>query len=224
MAPAVIGIDGYPRGWIAARLVDGTLSWAVAGVDGVAGLWADGDVVGIDIPVGLVDSGLRECDRAAQAHLGRAASTVFTTPPRPVLTAHLAADATRERTQELSRRLTGQGTTPFALALARRIMAVDAAAAHNPLVVEVHPECAFRAMTPRTDLEPKSSARGVIQRMAALSTWIPDIHGLLEEAPERVPIEDALDALAALWSARRWLDGTASTLPEGATARPFIAF
>jgi predicted RNase H-like nuclease len=101
---------------------------------------------------------------------------------------------------------------------------VDAVAADNPDLIEVHPECAFRAMAPDTQFHPKSSARGVIQRMAALATWLPDVDALLADAPPRVPIEDALDALAALWSAQRWRARTAQTLPADATDRPFIAF
>lgn len=224
MTSAVVGIDGYPRGWVAARLQDNEVTWAVAPVDDVARLWTDGDIVGIDIPVGLVDRGLRTCDRAAQEHLGAASSTVFTTPPRPVLEAHLAPDATPARTQALSRDLTGQGTTPFALALARRVMAVDAVAEANPRIVEVHPECAFRAMPPDVVFDPKSSARGVMQRMSALTSWLPHLEAVLATAPPRVPMEDALDALAASWSARRWRAGTARTLPTEARSRPFIAF
>ena len=218
-----IGIDGYPRGWIAAMVTADGIEWMTADVDAIAALCPPDAVIGIDIPVGLADHGLRECDTAAQAHLGAAASSVFTTPPRGVLDAHVAPDATAERTQRLSRELSGQGTTPLALALARRILAVDTFASTHAGLVEVHPECSFRAMAPTIEFTPKSSARGAIQRMDAIAAWVPGLHEVLASAPPRVPLEDALDALAALWSAVRWRDGLAHTLPGDAIERPFIA-
>jgi hypothetical protein len=39
-----------------------------------------------------------------------------------------------------------------------------------------------------------------------------DIGAVLATAPERVALDDALDALAAAWSARRWAAGCAETL------------
>ena len=46
---------------------------------------------------------------------------------------------------------------------------------------------------------------------------------LLADAPARVPVNDCLDALAVLWTAERWRDSVARTLPLGAMERPFIA-
>ena len=62
-------------------------------------------------------------------------------------------------------------------------------------------------------LDGKKSARGVGQRLAALASWLPDVAAVVGTAPVGVPIDDALDALAALWSARRLAAGTANTLP-----------
>ena len=50
----------------------------------------------------------------------------------------------------------------------------------------------------------------------------PDVLDTLADTPRDVPLDDALDALAALWSAVRWRDGRARTLPDGAAERPFI--
>jgi predicted RNase H-like nuclease len=88
-------------------------------------------------------------------------------------------------------------------------------------VIEVHPELSFAALAGRV-LDRKKSAAGVGQRMAALQGWRPDIAAALAAAPSDVPIDDALDALAALWSAARWRDGLAQTLPADASEAPFI--
>ena len=61
------------------------------------------------------------------------------------------------------------------------------------------------------------------ERLAALLSWRGDVADALATAPPDVPVDDALDALAALWSAVRWRDGQARTVPADATQRPFIA-
>lgn len=218
----VAGIDGYPGGWVAACLSHDQITWATAPVADVARLLTPGTVVGVDMPIGLVGDGLRECDALARAHLPGAASRVFTTPPRPVLA--LGLDVSNAEVQELSQRLTGQGVSRQALGLASRILALDAALAADPSlrVVEVHPELSFAALAGRV-LARKKSAAGVGQRIAALSAWCADVAPALGSAPPDVPIDDALDALAALWSAVRWRDGTARTLPPDARTPPFIA-
>jgi predicted RNase H-like nuclease len=202
------------------------VAWATAPVPGIADLLPDGAVIGIDMPIGLSDDGLRPCDALARQALPGAASRVFTTPPRTVL--ELGLDAPNAQVQALSIALTGQGVSRQALGLATRILALDAAVeasadrAPARTVVEVHPELSFTALAGRV-LERKKSAAGVGQRVAALLTWREDIADVLAAAPSDVPIDDALDALAALWSAERWRDGRARTVPDRATTRPFIA-
>jgi predicted RNase H-like nuclease len=217
-----VGIDGCPGGWVAAIADGDRLAWATAGVAGIAELLPAGAVVGIDMPIGLAAEGWRACDRAAKAELGRAASRVFMTPPRAVLELGLAVP--NAEAQEASRRLTGQGVSRQALGLAERILALDAClpAAAGASVVEVHPEISFAELAGRV-LEAKTSAAGVGQRMAALRRWLPDVDEVVARAPRGVPIDDALDALAALWSAKRWRSGRARTIPAGAAAAPFIA-
>ena len=111
-----------------------------------------------------------------------------------------------------------------ALALGPRILALDAALAADPSldVVEVHPEVCFAELTGEV-LPPKKTTAGATRRIAALQAWRPDVLDTLADTPGDVPLDDALDALAALWSAVRWGAGRARTLPEGATDRPFIA-
>lgn len=217
-----VGIDGYPGGWVCALLAGDTITWATAEVDGIAALLKRDTIIGVDMPIGLSDSGLRECDSLARRELPGAASRVFTTPPRPVLV--LGLGARNDEVQELSRHLTGIGVSRQALGLATRILALDAAIAADPTltVLEVHPELSFAALAGRV-LDRKKSAAGVGQRVSALLTWRPDIAAALAAAPPDVPVDDALDALAALWSAARWRDGRARTIPDGATETPFIA-
>lgn len=215
------GIDGCPGGWVSARLGDGYLTWSFAAVADIATLIPPGACVGVDMPIGLLAAGRRDCDALARRELPGAASRVFTTPPRPVL--ELGPDAPNPDVQALSRALTGQGVSRQALHLSPRILALDAALSSMPghRVVEVHPELAFAELAGRV-LGRKSTAEGIQQRTAALAAWLPEVDSLLAGRPTRVPIVDALDALAALWSAVRWRDGLARTIPLDATEAPFI--
>lgn len=216
------GVDGCPGGWVAARLVNGAVTWAVAPVDGIGDLVRRDCVTGIDMPIGLLDTGRRECDALARGELPGASSRVFTTPPRAVL--ELGPTAPNDVAQETCRSLMGAGVSRQALHLAPRILALDAllAADRNLVAVEVHPELSFAALAGRV-LDRKASPGGRQQRRDALRPWLADVDRLVAERPRGVPVTDALDALAALWSAVRWRDGLARTLPDAATSRPFIA-
>ncbi len=220
-----LGVDGYPRGWVAARMTHDDVTWHTCPVHDIGRLLGDDVVVGIDMPIGLAETGWRECDLLAKAVLGPAGSRVFMTPPRGVLELGLAAP--NEQVQALSRQLTGQGTSRQAMGLAERILALDLAldlalAGTRATVVEVHPEVSFAELAGRP-LASKKTARGVGERLAALRSWLPRIDEVLSDAPSDVPTDDALDALIALWSAERWRDGWARTLPPGTSVPPFMA-
>ena len=216
------GIDGCPGGWVAARLIDGSVTWATTPVDGIGELVRRDSVTGIDMPIGLLDAGRRDCDALARGELPGASARVFTTPPRAVL--ELGPMAPNEIAQDTCRNLMGVGVSRQALHLAPRILALDAllAADRSLVAVEVHPELSFAALAGRV-LDRKASPDGRQQRRDALRPWLHDVDRLLAERPRGVPVTDALDALAALWSAVRWRDGLARTLPGDAAARPFIA-
>ncbi len=223
---SAIGIDGYRGGWVAACLTDGGIGWRTCRVEHIGDLCPSDVVVGVDMPIGLLERGERACDALARRALPGAASRVFTTPPRGVLA--LGPTAPNEVAQSRSRDLMGKGVSRQALALGPRILALDAHLAEHhalddvPRVIEVHPELSFAEMSGAV-LAAKKSADGIRQRFDALATWLPDPRQLVEHRPPDVPIDDALDALAALWSAIRWRDGQARTLPAETTVPPFIA-
>ncbi len=221
-AGRAVGIDGYPHGWVAARADGHGVTWATTTVEGIGQLLQPDVATGIDMPIGLLDAGERPCDGLARRELRGGASRVFTTPPRAVL--ELDPRVPNEEAQRVSRSTMGKGVSRQALALGPRILALDAHLARTAglVVVEVHPELSF-AQLAGSVLPRKKSAEGVSQRIDALAGWLPGVRGILDHRPAGVPVHDALDALAALWSAGRWRDGSARTLPMGATAPPFIA-
>jgi predicted RNase H-like nuclease len=210
---AVLGVDGWRGRWVGA-LLDGR-SVRVLDLADVAAVLAvpDAEVVGIDMPIGLSDDGVRACDVAARRRLGRAGSSVFPAPVRAVLGARDYAEA-----RQLSVRATGgRSLSAQSFQLVGAIRSLDEALGGSApdRVVEVHPELAFRALDDRVR-DPKASARGQAQRIRALQP-VMDVLDALADAPPRLPAVDALDACAAAWSARRIADGVAECVGDGAT-------
>jgi predicted RNase H-like nuclease len=211
---AVLGVDGWRGRWVGALLEGRSVRLLdLADVPAVLAV-PDVEVVGIDMPIGLSDDGVRACDVQARRQLGRAGSSVFPTPVRAVLATDDYAEA-----RALSRTATDPPRAPSAQSfqLVKAIRSLDDALGDPPAdhVVEVHPELAFRALDPAVR-DPKVTARGMAQRLAALRT-VMDVDAALLDAPPRVPAVDALDACAAAWSARRIADGTAECVGGGAT-------
>jgi predicted RNase H-like nuclease len=199
---AVLGVDGWRGRWVGA-LLDGRRVTLLDLPDATAVLAVpDAQILAIDMPIGLSEDGVRACDVEARRRLGRAGSSVFPAPLRQVLEATDYLDACR-RSEEAS----GKALSRQSWNLVPAIRSLDDALGTPPddRVVEVHPELAFRALDGRVR-DPKSSARGLAQRMAALSS-VMDVD--LLDAPPLIPAVDVLDACAAAWSAQRLAAGTA---------------
>ena len=102
----------------------------------------EASVVGIDMPLGLLESGWREADRAARGLLGPRRSSVFAIPPREVW-----AQASYPAANQRCRELTGQGLPIQAWGLRVKLLEADQyrVTCGHPLY-EVHPELAFGAL------------------------------------------------------------------------------
>jgi predicted RNase H-like nuclease len=206
---AVLGVDGWRGGWVGARLEGRTIT--LLHLPDVAAVLAvpDVEVIGIDMPIGLSEDGVRRCDVEARRLLGRAGSSVFPAPLRPVLAAADYVDAC-----SASVKASGKALSKQAWNLVPAIRSLDEALGDPPTerVLEVHPELAFRAIDARVT-DPKVTARGMAQRLAALRP-VMDVDAALLDAPRLVPSIDALDACAAAWSAKRIADGTAESVGD----------
>lgn len=199
----VAGVDGCRRGWVVAD------DDAVSVVASFAEVLARGyDMVGVDIPIGLVDSGTRRCDAEARKLLGRPrAASVFTAPMRCGLHAATWLDAA-----ECYKAATGKSLPQQAFGLFSKVREVDAlmTPALQERVVEVHPEVSFAALNNGVAMtHPKRTAAGRAERLAVLPAGsdLPKVKGA---APD-----DVFDALAVLWSARGAAEGRAHRLGGG---------
>jgi predicted RNase H-like nuclease len=206
---AVLGVDGWRGTWVGA-LLDGRAVRLLHLADAAAVLAVpDVEVVAIDMPIGLSGYGARACDVAARRLLGRAGSSVFPAPVRPVLSAPDYATACA-----VSRAASGKALSVQTWNLVPAIRSLDGALGvpPDPRVAEVHPELAFRALDRRVT-ERKATARGLAQRVRALSP-VMDVLDALAGAPPGVPAVDCLDACAAAWSARRIANGVAESVGD----------
>jgi predicted RNase H-like nuclease len=186
------------------------------------------DAVGIDMPLGLLESGWRTADLQAQRLLGRRRSTVFAIPPRAVWAQESYAAANL-----LCRELTGQGFSVQAWGLRRKLLEAnefreapetsetsetsetgkaretnEAGEARPGRLYEVHPELAFGALAGQPLSDSKHTPAGRERRRELLATA-----GIAVPATLK-PLIDILDAAAVAWSAQRIATGSAVTIPD----------
>lgn len=196
----VCGIDGCRSGWVVASTEGVTVVRSLPEVLG------EFDLIGIDMPLGLSESGFRDCDAEARKLLKKRACTVFPAPPRSLVHVDDYHAANLE-----SRRRFGRGVPRQAHALWPKIREVDAVArAHPGRLVEIHPECSFVELTGVVPPS-KHSEPGKIFRETALR----EAFGRLPERPSGAKWDDVLDAQVVLWSARRYAIGAHRSLGDG---------
>jgi len=162
-------------------------------------------VVGIDMPLGLLESGWREADRAARGLLGPRRSSVFAIPPRVVW-----EQASYQAAGQRCRELTGQGFSIQAWGLRAKLLEADRYrdSCRHPLY-EVHPELAFCVMAGAPLAHSKHTTDGRELRRELLSRA-----GISLPPIPRAPVTDTLDAAAVAWSAWRIATGRAAVIPD----------
>lgn len=198
-----VGVDGCPGGWVAVELGDGHFSRALfrPSFAEILTVFPEATTVGVDIPIGLPESGPRDADIAARAFVGARRSSVFTTPTRQLLETEWRP---------------GLGITRQSHGLGQRIFEVDRAidqSGRQDRIYEIHPEVSFAAMQGSPLAEPKTSWNGLHIRRYLLRASGVDVPDRLPSIGV-VPAEDLLDAAAAAWTANRIATHTAMALPQ----------
>ena len=91
----VVGVDATKKGWVAVVAEDGAFveAHAFSTIAELTSQLTDVAVIGVDIPIGLPDSGRRAADVAAREFVGPRRSSVFFTHPRAVIDAPTYTDA-----------------------------------------------------------------------------------------------------------------------------------
>jgi predicted RNase H-like nuclease len=206
----VTGVDACRRGWVAVSLGHGPAVTVRVGTSLGVLLEPDPDlagttIVGIDMPLGLLETGWREADRAARGLLGPRRSSVFAIPPRAVW-----AQVSHPAANQLCRELTGQGLSAQTWGLRAKLLEANQyreTCGHR--LYEVHPELAFGAMAGAPLAASKHTGTGRDLRRELLAQAGIEI---MAETPATL-LGDVLDAAAVAWSARRIAAGQAVTVP-----------
>lgn len=208
---SIAGIDGCRTGWVIVRRdAKGCFAapFVVAALDDLP----ETDMVVIDIPIGLPESGRRACDLEARAMLGPRRSSVFTGVRRPLLamSSYEAANAWGKGD--------GEGLTRQLWNILPKIREVDdwMTPARNRTFREGHPELAFAGVSGRPMAHYKKTPEGEAERLAALAGFI-DRDTVLEWLDRArgsgAARDDIVDALALCRSAARVLLGRHGQLP-----------
>ena len=169
---------------------------------------SDVAVIGIDIPIGLPDSGRRAADLAAREFVGPRRSSVFFTHPWAMIEAPTYADA-----REIAKQRFGAGISAQAYALRSKILEVDAIAQSDDRIIEVHPEVSFRELAGTHLLHSKRTWNGQMERRRLLADAQITLPSHLTEAGD-IPVDDVLDAAVCAWTAARFVAGTARSMPD----------
>ncbi|MGV0874269.1 DUF429 domain-containing protein [Mycolicibacterium sp. XJ879] len=207
----VLGVDACRAGWVGVELHDAGFADAHFAVrlDDLVARLTDADVVAVDIPLGLVQSGERTADRAARAMLGRRGASVYITPPRPVFD-EPDYDAAKRRCKALA------GWMPSRQAWGLRAKVLEANRLYDTgtALHEVHPELSFQRLGLRFEDGAKKTWRGQRARLRVLAQAGVVVPEDLGAEVGQVPADDVLDAAAVAWSADRIARGEAVCVPD----------
>jgi predicted RNase H-like nuclease len=217
-----LGIDGCKTGWvvISSDTALGDLDCRIVAPDAIDSLLREsdqvGDLIAIDIPIGLAESAPRRCDLAARKLLGGArASSVFPAPCRSTLTATSYAEAC-----DLNQKASGRRISRQNFGILSKIRAIDDALTPDlqRTVRESHPEVVFARLSDegRGLNSNKKTPEGRSLRQAILRRYLPEfdaeqIRSTLGRSA--VALDDVIDAAACLVAAHRIAQGTACVLP-----------
>ncbi|HKJ75685.1 MAG TPA: DUF429 domain-containing protein [Gammaproteobacteria bacterium] len=204
-----LGIDGARGGWFAVALhADDT--WGIGlhtRFEELMATYPDAAPALIDIPIGLPESGPRQCDQEARRLLGPRGRSVFPVPCRGAVHAPDYATACRRNERALGRRLNRQTWN-----ICPRIAEVDTFLRAHPekigILREAHPELAFSALNRGRPMpHSKKTPEGLAERRAVLRTHLPAADAIFEEATacfrrKDLARDDILDALVLAVAAR----------------------
>ncbi len=215
----LVGLDGCRGGWAAVwQLVEGgAVSWGVFASFAAALEALPKALFAVDIPIGLPESGARDCDWLARRALGRGkGGSVFPAPPRALLAARTYAEACGMR-----QTLEGKKISLQTWNILPKIREVDAALQAQPglrgRIFESFPELSFVYLNAGLPLPyRKRSREGRQLRLSLLGTAFGEapLAALNEIRGSGCAPDDLLDAFALLWSAGCNFRGQANRLPS----------
>lgn len=208
---SVAGIDGCKAGWVMVRRNEDGRFDAPIVAKALDDLPPAGMIV-IDMPIGLPESGRRDCDQTARDLLGPRRNSVFTGVRRPLISM-----ATYEKANAWGKR-DGDGISKQLWAILPKIREVDSwvTPARSRSFREGHPELSFLAAAGGPMKFSKKKPGGETERVEILTGFIDraTLFDWLDETPgSGAEWDDIVDALALCRTAARVVLGCHGRLP-----------
>lgn len=215
-----VGVDWARKGWLAVEW-DGAESWRGTVYPSMLNLWRDhretAEQILVDIPIGLPEDDVRECDRCARTKLGSTRGrSVFYTPCREAVYEQCITDA-----KAANRRALGRSISNQAWSIVPSVREVDVFVREFPEAVgkirEAHPEVAFAGLRADGAIEEsKLTDAGRNTRLDVLDGVADGSRGayddlertLVHDPPRYAPIlgsgteDDVVDAMALAVTAK----------------------
>ena len=213
----IAGVDEFKGGWLAIVQSSQIRFRFLGRFEDIFTEFHGIDMVCVDMIIGLPDNGNeRDCDKQARRLLGRPrGSSVFPAPIRRVLDCSSYPEA-----NGLSKSLAGKGISKQTFSILPSIKEVDQVVRKRgqQFIREVHPELGFMAMNSGEAMRhSKKSSEGMAERRKLLAHHLGEEFVLEAESAfcqiRPRPTDDLYDAMAALWSTQRLVEGRASTVP-----------
>lgn len=211
----VAGVDGCKAGWL---VVVANVDLSKAALE-VAPNWnaieSDAAIIAVDMPIGISERGVRQCEVEARKLLSPCASRVFKTLPREAL--RFAQNDWIVANQWSKARGFG-GLSKQIWNIRPKINEIDAAITPETQarVWEAHPELAFARLNRGRPLDSKHTTQGLAARkkllrragFTNLDNWLRSLRGKGAKA------DDLFDACVLVLTAKNILQGRARQLPQ----------
>lgn len=212
-----VGIDGCRAGWVLSILDSDGDFLPVQVCSTLAEAVDTGDLVLVDIPIGL-GTERRTCDAAAKAVLGPRRSSIFLVPVRAAIHAPSYREACAINQAAVGWKLSMQTWN-----IAPKIAEADLLMRDNPAmqlrVRESHPEVCFTALNGWQPMQhKKKTPAGAAERLELLSRLSGNAEAAYRKNLDRyrrsqVAADDILDAMVLAVSARDAIASGTPTLP-----------
>ena len=218
-----VGVDGCKSGWFAVSIYDYD-KWKVRVYKSIEELcreYSSSDIILIDIPIGLKESGIQErlCDLEARKMLGYGrGSSVFPVPCRQAVYTETYHEANKINKEVLKRGLSKQtwGIVP-------KIREVDAFLVNNESIKgrlkESHPEVCFNALSGQHMQYSKKCKNGAKERIDVLQKLYKNTDEIIKFAlnnykRKELALDDIIDALCLAISGLQGLEMGFTMIPQ----------
>lgn len=215
------GIDGCKAGWILISFDEGNEKYEILrDREALKGAFEDHDLIFLDMPIGLEDEEYtREADLLLRKKLGgEYASSVFSPPIRPALTAPSYVEANMISHEYTEKKLTLQSwnITPK-IQMVDELLRADEDLRNK--VLESHPELLFQKLNGGMIYQKKNLKKGIKHRLELIKNREPigeDFFRDIKEEFRRNEVEedDIVDAMVLAYCAKISEEEGIKTLPE----------